>query len=204
MIADWTVDLGPDSPVIEVPWAGWIDLRPLFQEASHQDDALGLTELALYAELRDPLRILNSSLSLTSKSDVFSIARHEVDPELTESAGEAATAFGLCSYIDCVPTSSTMPDTFAAFELIARNTVATLGNSPCQGAGAEIVLRPARLYGKQKYGWTLYAFGFGANQAHARESWAQVAVHTASALKGSVAAFQAPDGKALCEQRKEW
>jgi hypothetical protein len=177
MIADWTVDVGPESPMIVLPWEGWIDLRSDADAAWPAERAARLTEAAQYPELLQLLEAGNRRHTATAKVDVFPVTREEVDPEIAE-AGLEASAHGLCSYLDLVPTRADCFREFAAFEQVARNVAAALNDLPLSSpvappllAVAEVVVRPAHLYDRQTFGWTLYAAGFGADEVGARNAW---------------------------------
>lgn len=126
MIADWTVEIGPESPHIVVPWEGWVNLiGPDLSEASRSkadpsriDHPPGtnssridpprsgsnqLAEAADYPELLPLLALANRAPTFTSKVDVFPVSRDEVDPEIAE-AGLPETAHGLASYLDVLLT----------------------------------------------------------------------------------------------------
>ena len=174
MIADWTVDIGPNSPRIVLPWEGWVDLRAgAFAEA-----ARSLPEVRAFPELEPLLRAASGEHTSTAKVDVFPVSREEVDPEIAE-AGEEQTASGLGSYLDVVltPTSATAAAFrgFAAFEQVARAAAAGLRDTGPPLAYTEIVLRAARLYDRETFGWTLYATGFGPDAEAARIAWSAAA-----------------------------
>ncbi len=180
MIADWTVDIGPDSPMIVVPWEGWVDpragLHPLTGAGQTLDVLEMLPEVRAYPELLVPMQRMNRLNCLTSKVDVFSVTRDDADPEIAE-AGELETAHGLASYLDVLTVRHDVFSEFADFERLARKTAAAL--KQCLDlplSSAEIVLRPARMrYARlgdvSTFGWTLYAMGFGETEAQARERW---------------------------------
>ncbi len=163
MIADWTVEIGGDSPVLVLPWEGWVDLSH-----ARGDE---LSEALAYPELVPLLELANRDGCQTAKLDVFPVSRDEVDPEISE-LPEAATAFGLGSYLDCLLTGVQL---FAAWEQLARWTASTLQQETLGGAAAEIVVRAAVLHGEMTYGCTLYAMGFGATERAARATWQQAA-----------------------------
>ena len=183
MIADWTVEVGPDSPSIDVPWEGWADLR------SHPELADALGEAVLYPELL-PLLRGNNAVFLTSKIDVFTVSRDEVDPELAEENAEAATAYGLGSYLDCLCARLS----FSAGEQAAHAAVLQLRALPLPRAVVEVVIRPARLYDEETFGWTLYAIGFGLSAHEARQRWSETAQAAFNALQAGVQ--QAHSGRA--------
>ncbi len=188
MIADWTVEVGPDSAWIEVPWEGWVDLRPSVDEiqpARWDEPARSLPETQAYPELAKLLRLANGVHTVSSKVDVFPVCAGEVDPEIVE-MGERETRFGLGSYLDVVPFRSCNLGGFEDFEALARSSAVRLDKIEMPGCCAEIVIRPARLDGEPTYGFTLYAMGFGPTGAEARERWGPTAISVAAALKREI------------------
>ena len=177
MIADWTVEAGAESPVIEVPWPGWVDLL------AHPERTAELPEVQAWPELAEVLRLLNETGLQTSKVDVFPVTREEVDPELAE-VGLAQTAHGLGSYVDCRRGAAG----FAECERAARAAVRQLHAMDLEHAVAEVVIRPARLYDEPAFGWSLYAVGFGADGAEARAVWAAAARAIAEVFAGCTSA----------------
>ncbi len=174
MIADWSVEVSEDSPLIAVPWELWADLRPLPRDPGDFLQALqqNLPEVRDYPELAPLLRRANTAHHLSSKVDVFPITRDEADPEIAE-AGETETQHGLCSYLDLLTTQHA---DFLFFEQAARNAVTALSREQAHLCAVEVVVRPARLYDNDTFAWTLYAMGFGTTALQARQRWA----HTAS------------------------
>jgi hypothetical protein len=208
MLAEWSVDIGADSPWLVIPWEGWVDLRnPGVDSLSRSAEnskvpapIAQLTEVVDYPEVASLLQLGNQPGTLTSKIDVFPIAADEVDPEIAE-YGPAATAFGLASYLDVLSMIPEWPRTFEQFEQICRTVCSTvsatirsavakpgLGPSSDMPVYVEIVLRRARLYDRDTYGWTLYAAGFGPHPEAARSIWS----HAATALTSSLLATLAP------------
>lgn len=194
MIADWTVEIGPESPEIVVPWEGWIDLSRI--DLNRLDPSgsgtSGIGEAVAYGELVPLLAHANSSAMLSSKVDVFPVTREEVDPEIGE-AGPVATACGLGSYLDLLLRKPTPG--FQAFEQLAREAVRQLAQVELPLACVEIVVRPARLYDEDTFGLTLYSMGFGPNAQAARAVWQHAAaaavVSLHAAWRVTVAAHQA-------------
>ncbi len=184
MIADWTVEAGSDSPSIDVPWDGYVDLHWSWRSIANTeaDDeyrafrkAEKLPEVRAYPELRSILRMANGVKALTSKMDVFQLHRDEVDPELAELFPAEQTAFGLGSYLDCFTEEGRwFQRDIAPYERVARATSDYLHLLPALAGGVETVIRPARLYDEEAFGWTLYAFGFGRTALEARAVWSRV------------------------------
>ena len=189
MIADWTVEVSPESPVLVVPWEQWTDLRSISLETSVDAlvDALAcIPETLLYPELVPLLRMANSPDTLTSKVDVFPVTREEVDPELAE-AGPQATECGLGCYLDVLTPRLRVFPHFEHFEQAAAEAARSLRTVSAPLCCAEIVVRPAHLHDTDTFGWTLYAMGFGADAEQARTRWGLAAELTMAALLTSVA-----------------
>ncbi|HEY0786895.1 MAG TPA: hypothetical protein VGD62_13585 [Acidobacteriaceae bacterium] len=177
MIADWTVEVSALSPWIDVPWEGWVDLcgaRGAPDCAWHEERARALSEVEAYPELLRILECANGADTFTSKVDVFPVGASEVDPEISE-AGEAGSRCGLGSYVDLVAARGDLFCTFARCEALARSTARALGAIECPGSCVEIVLRPARVFGREGFGWTIYTMGFGPDEVSARVTWARAA-----------------------------
>jgi hypothetical protein len=96
MEADWEVEIGGQSPVIEAHWAGFIDLRMAPERAQQ------LPEAAQLACLADALVRLNapSSPFWTSKCDVWHPDTFDPD-ELDAPRSEAN--YAISCYIDLLP-----------------------------------------------------------------------------------------------------
>ena len=101
MEADWEIELGGDAPVIDVSWAGFVDLRRSPEKASE------LSEVLLLPALASPLVRLNSphSFVYSVKCDVWPIT--EIDP-LEFDAPEQLAAHGMAVYLDLVPCDPTL------------------------------------------------------------------------------------------------
>lgn len=176
MIADWTVEVSSQSPSIDLPWGGFLDLHwnPYAPAPSAWNAALAkqLSEVQAYPELLKPLELANRLNCSTSKLDVFPVTADEVDPEIAE-LGELATRFGLGSYLDVVSIRRDIFNNFEQHTALAKRTAAALARIDLAGASAEIVVRSANAFGEQTFGWTLYAMGFGPDEQSARATWAQ-------------------------------
>ena len=117
LIADWSVEAAHDSPIITLPWEGWVDLHwgatapngaktaggsPARAKAARtwsRERAATLREAGCYPELLALLKAANHGPIRTAKVDVFPVTRDEVDPEIAE-IGLSETAYGLGSYLD--------------------------------------------------------------------------------------------------------
>ena len=93
MEADWEVEIGREAPVIDVLWAGFVDLR------RSQERAGALAEVVQLPALAKVLVRLNEAASpvWTSKCDVWQVT--EFDPDELDPPGESSIRAMAC-YID--------------------------------------------------------------------------------------------------------
>ena len=172
MEADWSVDIGPELPWIEVAWSGFLDLRT----SPHAVESL--PEAAQHPALRDALLALNAPASrlYTSKCDAWPIEGDPIDPDEFSASPQHAVA-GFASYIDILDPNPAHFSSFALTERRARDLTARLGSVERTCARTDAVVRratatpdhPAPIEG---YGITLYVAACGANPAAAYASWA--------------------------------
>jgi len=213
MIADWTVDAGLESPRIVVPWDDWVDLRPGMRTGTADIVARvrGLAEVQAFPELGKLLAAANTANMVTVKVDVFPVSREEVDPEIFEGSlpmdRDGAllehTLVGFGSYLDVVLAAELLPtlraplpsEAFAYFEQVAQSAVQIAKTAEHRLCCAEIVVRPAQLYDRDTFGWTLYAIGFGADEAAVRAIWAPAAASLVAALEQAIVGIAESTGE---------
>ena len=163
MEADWSVEIGPDLPVIEADWEGYVDL------CSDPGNAASLPEVAELPALAAALRMLNGPGSplLTSKCDVWPLDPAEIDPD-EFGAVRGACSVGLGLYVDVVLKDRQWFASFEAHEAWARAAVALLREKAVPNGRTDLVIRAAEQRGMGGFGLTLYAAGCGADAAQAR------------------------------------
>jgi len=109
MEADWEVEIGGDSPVIDACWDGFVDLRSNPNGARELPEAINLPALA------EALIHLNGQQSpvWTAKCDAWPIPNaSDLDPdELSATSAEAA--HGWACYIDLLPRNGSWPPSVA-------------------------------------------------------------------------------------------
>jgi hypothetical protein len=179
MVADWSVEIGPDLPVIDCSWEGFIDLRN--PEAIDR-----LEEASKHPALRRALLLLNATNSpvFTTKCDTWTLPEDEIDPYEFDASAENS-AVGFASYIDLVQSDSSRFLSFAWHEQWARSLTGDLRQSELQQCRAEVVVRQALAGERQGYGITLYSAGCGANATSAYQAWEGALVATIAAAHGS-------------------
>lgn len=141
MEADWEFEVGPDAPVIDAAWTGFVDL------VSEPQRAWELTESAQLPGLAEALARLNSSASpvWTSKCDVWpSLAASEFDAdELDAPPGHAVCAMGC--YIDLLPRGKQQWSQPAMAAATCKEGCERLGAFPLRSSRADLVIRRAIL-----------------------------------------------------------
>ncbi len=135
MEADWEVEIGAETPVIDVEWSGRSDLRRNPQGAFELPEADGFPELA------EALIRLNTSGTgwATSKCDVWQPDAYDGD----EMDAPEDANFAMACYIDLVPENAdAWPDPEAAVGW-CREVCGQLKTVPLRGSRADLVVRRA-------------------------------------------------------------
>ncbi len=169
MEADWAAEIGPDLPSIDIPWEGFVDLR-------HAPSGIrAVEEASKHPGLREALLSLNSKASpvFTSKCDVWTLDRSEIDPDEFGAVAEDAHD-GVASYIDLLQIGPCQFASFEFHELWARGLTRYLQDFTLSDSRVEFVIRPASVDVSVGYGLTLYAAGCGADASSAYAAWQAV------------------------------
>jgi hypothetical protein len=173
MEADWEIELGGESPVIEARGPGFVDL------SLHPDLASRLSETAALPALAHALKDLNAATSpvWTSKCDVWpDVARADFNPdELDAPPGCAAHAFG--GYIDVLLRNEHKWDLPVAAAADCKHLCSLLHAIPLRCCRVDLVVRQAILYSASapaastSLGITAYFTACGPSQAEATETF---------------------------------
>ncbi len=174
MQADFSVELGADDPVLELPWAS-ADGRQRFYDLRRQPDLLLYIEEAMHdPAVGEFLAAVNSRGSdlQTAKCDAW--FSRELAPE--EAIYRASCKF--CSYVDLIFVAEEPRRSFARHEELARRLTALLQKVPEIFAAAEFIIRrayyhaePATPDAAEGFYLTFYCFGYGDDEASARRRW---------------------------------
>lgn len=176
MQADFSVELGANDPVLEIPWSSpdgtlrFVDLR------RHPELVSVIPESAANPRLREFLLAINSrSLFYTAKCDIWFSRALNPEEEI----------FGTCkfgSYVDLVLASpresiSVRSRSFDEHSHLLQELVKHLATEPDLDASAEFILRRSYFHQeaelRQGFYVTLYVFGYGEDEERARRSWAE-------------------------------
>jgi hypothetical protein len=135
MEADWEVEVGGGSPVIEVQWDGFVDLH------GSPERAIELEEAVQFPALAEILVGLNSTASpvWTSKCDVWQVT--EFDPDELD-APPARAHYGMACYIDLLARDKRWPTPAAATEW-CKELCGRIGTVPVRCARVDLIVREA-------------------------------------------------------------
>jgi hypothetical protein len=169
--ADFAVELGADDDTLQFPWAAEESgLR--YYDLKRQPGLLPeIQEAREVQELAEFLAVVNSPASIveSAKCDVW--ASDEINPE--EEIFGAACKFG--SYVDLLFSQKESRFSFLLQEQLAGRVTKLLKKAPDIPAAMELIIRRC-FYGVAEGGGdgfyiTFYLFGYGADQAQARQRW---------------------------------
>ena len=172
MEADFAVELGASDETLEFPWAA-ADGSLRHYDLKRQPELLPeIEEARRELELGEFLATLNapSSILETVKCDAW--ASSEISPE--EEIFGAACKFG--SYVDWLFSQEGSRFSFAAHEQLARRVTQLLKRVPEIPAAAELMIRRCFYHSvngiQSGFYMTFYLFGYGDDEAQARQRWA--------------------------------
>jgi hypothetical protein len=191
MEADWEIEVGPDSPVIDLGWAGYVDLR------SMPERIVEIGETTQFPALAESLIRLNSTLSRvrTVKCDVWPIETS--DPNVFNAdefdAGREDTSSALACYIDLVSVEDLGSPTLGEIEGWCKRLCSALKSRPLRKCRADMIVRRAVVAAGQEWlGVTAYVAGCGAPDDQALEALSSaLATFTDSVLAAGAVGPQA-------------
>jgi hypothetical protein len=174
MLAEWSVELGPEDPRLEIPWSSEDRLLRFLDLKLQPELLLEIKEACLYPELAEFLNWANSSSSPleTAKCDAWSSRQIEAEEEVF---GEPCK-FG--SYVDLLFAGSEAKVCFQDHELFVQALAQLLRHAPEISSAAEFIVRRCvdRRRDKEPYEpcfyITFYLQGYGEDEQQARKRWA--------------------------------
>jgi hypothetical protein len=174
MHVDFSVDLGPDAPALEVPWAApdgsarFFDLRRRPELLLEIPEATENQELARFLSLAN----VESSLVQTAKCDAW------LTDELSEEEAFFGARWKFASYVDLILTRPFRQTDFDAHESMARDLCRLLGKAPDLSVAAEFVIRRCYFHrtedmdvSEDGFCITFCLAGFGDDEDQARLRW---------------------------------
>jgi hypothetical protein len=171
MDADFSIELGREDPVLDFPWTdpagklAYVDLKRCPELMA------SIKEADTFPELGEFLRMMNSARSMVETAKCEAWATTELSAE--EDIYDASHKFA--SYVDVVFSKVDMRLSFSLHEQFAGKLVELLRRVPETQSAAEVCVR--RCYFGEDSGvregfyCTLYASGYGSDEASARQNW---------------------------------
>lgn len=172
MLAEWSVELGGDDPVLEIPWRS-DDGSLRFLDLKRQPELLlEIPEACAYKELAIFLDWANSADSQieTAKCEVWTSIEMDADDEVF---GEALK---FSSYVDLL-FASPARNSFPECEQFVQTLTRMLRQAPDLSSAAQFILRRCLDHRKASkvsecYYITFYLHGYGADLQEGRQRWA--------------------------------
>jgi hypothetical protein len=199
MDADFAIELGREDPVLDFPWSDPDSKLAYFDLKRHPDLIASVEEAIAFPELGEFLRALNSPPSIveTAKCDAWATTELSVEDEIYDASHKFA------SYVDVVFSNADQRHSLPDHEQFARRLIQLLQRTPETLMAAEVCVR--RCYFAQGKGvqegfyCTLYASGYGIDDATARLNWGigLKLIGNAILQLSSIWAGTGPDGDGL-------
>lgn len=168
MEADWEYEIGPDVPVIDVHWQGFVDLTATPQLAS------ALQEVEQFPALAEAFIKLNAEESpvWTSKCDFWKVNPEDVALDADEmNAGSGEMAFACACYIDLLARIQERWRSAKDVALDCGMLCTGLRKIFLRCCRVDLVIRRAVLAaGEDVFGVTAYLTACGATEIAAREA----------------------------------
>lgn len=174
MQADYAVELGPDAPALEVPWASPSGDQRYFDLRGRPELLLELPEASQNTELARFLSSVNGTRSRlqSAKCDIWITDRLDED----EDVFAAEWKYG--SYVDLFFCTEREQLDLSLHESTAKALARLLSKAPEVPAAAEIIVRRCYFHrtadlsqSENGYCFTVYLFGYGDDEAQARQRW---------------------------------
>jgi hypothetical protein len=181
--ADWAVELGAGDESLEIPWAA-ADGSLRYYDLKRQPELLGKIEEAVRVpELGEFLAAINSTAGIleTAKCDAWSTSEIDFEEEIFG----CAIKFG--SYVDLLFSEDRARFSFPEHERLAKQLTELLRLTPESPAAAEFLVRRCYYRNDEKiangFYITFYLFGYGDDDAQARQRWAKALELAENAMK---------------------
>jgi len=180
MEADWEVEIGPEGPVIDAVWPGFVDLRRFPEQIGNLEEVRRFPALAgALLQLNRPdsepescAEDVAEDLSVwTSKCDVWRLnAGLELwDPDEMD-ADPADCVTGVACYIDLIPRVGVAFAELDWVEKLVRAKVYRIRQVAVRNCRADLVIRRAFVEDQEGLGVSAYLSACGVNAERADEA----------------------------------
>ena len=174
MQVDYSIELGPESPALEFPWASDAGTVRYYDLKQHPDLVLNIEEARNHKELSEFLSRINAASSplQTAKCDTW--FSRELLPE--EEVFGASCKFAC--YVDLLFVAKELQTSFEKHEALARDLYYLLQRAPEMAAAMEFAVRRCYYHpdgaadSTAGFHITAYVTGYGDSQEEAMQRWA--------------------------------
>jgi hypothetical protein len=170
MQVDFSIELGPEDPALEFPWASDDGASRYYNLKQHPEMVFDVEEAREHQELSEFLSRINAASSplQTAKCDTW--FSWEILPE--EEIFGASCKFAC--YVDLLFTASEPQASFEKHETLARDLYHLLQRAPEMAAATEFAVRRCYYHAGSTDGFyiTAYINGYGDSQEEAMQRWA--------------------------------
>jgi len=177
MRVEWSVDIGPESACLEIPWQSEDGKYCFYDLRSQPELLLNITETHENPELGEFLAAINAphSFLMSAKCDTWS---NDSFSELNADEIEFRKPCKFASYVDVLFVDSTARLDFTKHEQLAIDLGKLLDQVPDFSAMVEIVIRRCYFHiddntddSDDGFAATLFLSGYGMEIPSARKSW---------------------------------
>lgn len=172
MDADFSVELGPDDPVLDFPWKDDSGRLAYFDLKRQPGLIAQIEEAKKFPELGEFLRRVNGTRSMleSAKCDAWETT------EMSAEEGVFACSHKCASYVDLVFSNTDDRWSFPRHEQFVKRLVTLLRRAPEIGAAVEVCVRRC-FFGESEetregFYFTVYVNGYGNDEPDGLKNWA--------------------------------
>lgn len=173
MLSDFSVEIGPEAPALEIPWSSPDNTQRFYDLKSRPELLLDVIETRDHPELADFLAHINRNPALQSaKCDLWQTR----DLDDVEEVFGKPWKYG--SYVDVFFYDPALQLQWELHQRFAHELVKKLQGIPDFPGAIELVLRRCYFHRTAKpdesqdgYSYSLFISGFGSDTAEARRMW---------------------------------
>jgi hypothetical protein len=183
MDADFSVELGADDPVLDLPWTDSSGKLAYYDLKRHPELLARIEDANRYPELAAFLCAVNSPRSPFESAKCDAWTTQELAPE--EEIFGASHKFA--SYVDIVYSTPIDRCSLPSHERFVRRLVELLRRAPETSSSAEVCLRRCFFTEQEApsegFYFTVYVSGYGSDEPAAQKHWAIAMNLVASAIQ---------------------
>ena len=181
MQADYSVELGQDDPVLEMPWSSEDEKLCYFDVKRHPELLSNIPEAQRHPELGSFLARINAAEFPLESAKCDAWFSQEISPE--EEIFGAASKF--VSYVDLIFSEDELRSSFKVHEKLAKDLCSLLARAPEISGSVELIIRrcysrsvagdgvklPEDQTDRPGFAMSCYVSGFGGDEHQSGKNW---------------------------------